>query len=330
MSSRTRHPRQPSDTSQNQYKVWKPQERQVESDSERPRRTTTTNQAQRGQRDANYRGYQSDSPVTASTSQYRSGTSTSKTPHHASRSSNTNGHSSRPQQPISNSTTPAQQNYHPSGGQSQRSQAEAYDPRLASYKRSTSTTPMLQPYERVPSSDEFAKASRTNFYSRSGAPIPQPGPEAPSQDASSSSRKVRDRENDKERERGREKEKEKVVREKLKEYSDRYLEREVERRTDARDVSRDAYRERDKARERERRLEKEKEVASHRDRSTSKAPTPRDAQDSRTRESGAPAPSHRRNRYEEVPPSSEIVCYTSIGVVDCAPHKLVTDSADSY
>lgn len=335
MSSRPRHPGKSSDTSQDPYKLWRPQERQVESDSERPRyKTTTTNQAQRDQRDASYR----DSPATASTSQHRSGPSTSRTLRHSSRPSTSNGHYLGPQQPVSNSTNPStQQNHNPSRGQPPRSQAEIYDPRLPPKKYPTSasiSTPQPS-YERVPSSDEFAKSSRTNPYSRSGATVPQTTPEVwTPQDASWLSRKVKERERDKERDNGKERDREKEkVREKLKDITERYPEREQERHAEAR--PRDEYRDRDKARERERererRPERETEVGSYRElRSTSRAPASRDAQDSRTRESGAPASSHRRHRSEEVPSSSVSVCHALVGIVDRATHQFVPDSAASY
>ena len=162
MNSRPRHHGQP-DAPQDPYKPWRAQEKQAESDSERPRyKITTTNQPQRDQRDTSYRGYKSDSPATASTSQYRPGTSTSRPSNHTSRPSVPTSHVSRPQQPASNSTTPsAQQSYYTSRGQPQRSQPEIYDSRP--YKPTTShAIPTPQPYERVPSADDIPKSSRTH------------------------------------------------------------------------------------------------------------------------------------------------------------------------
>ncbi|KIM80762.1 hypothetical protein PILCRDRAFT_515545 [Piloderma croceum F 1598] len=327
MSGRPRHS---LSASEDPYKIWRPQERQVESDSERPRyRTTNTNQSQRNQEEGRYysssRGYKSDSPTTASASQYRSGPSSSKPLHHPSRPSVSNNYVSRSQQPAaSNSTTPTPQVQHHPRSQPQRSQPEAYSSRVYLHSQNTSTPTPQSSHERVPTADEFTKTSRSNPYSRTGyaTQVPQPtsAPEVwlPSTHDPSLSRKPRDRDRERDRERDRDREKE-AARDRNRERerpkdADRRRERDVERRDDvyrepSRDVYRDRDRDRDRARERERdkyqerRTEEEREPVSHRElRNTSK---PISAQDTRTRDPTTTSTSnHRRHRSEEAPLSS--------------------------
>lgn len=169
--------------SQEQQRIWKPSDRQVESDSERPRQSSS--KSRRDPSDPRYhttssRGYTSDSPATAS-NQYRSATTSTKTLHHPSRPSiSSNTYVPRSQQPVaSTSTTPApaasqSQAYH-SRSHAQRSQPEAQDPRLYSHKRTTSTPTPQSSYERVPTTEELGgRTSRTKTYVRAGQTTPAP------------------------------------------------------------------------------------------------------------------------------------------------------------